>query len=36
MRRVERDEMWSLFDPKIVPHFPDVYGEEFEKAYTEA
>jgi ribonucleoside-diphosphate reductase alpha chain len=36
MRRVEKDEMWSLFDPKIVPHFPDVYGEEFEKAYTEA
>ena len=36
MQRVERDEMWSLFDPKIVPHFPDVYGEEFEKAYTEA
>src|SRR6185369_7717794 len=24
------------FDPKIVPHFPDLYGEEFEKAYTEA
>ena len=36
MRRVEKDEMWSLFDPKIVPHFPDVYGEEFERAYTEA
>jgi ribonucleoside-diphosphate reductase alpha chain len=36
MRRVEADEMWSLFDPKIVPHFPDIYGEEFEKAYLEA
>lgn len=36
MRRVEADEMWSLFDPKIVPHFPDVYGEEFESSYTEA
>src|SRR6185369_12637904 len=24
------------FDPKIVPHFPDLYGEEFEKAYTQA
>ncbi|MGD9564001.1 MAG: ribonucleoside-diphosphate reductase subunit alpha [Pyrinomonadaceae bacterium] len=36
MRRVEADEMWSLFDPKIVPHFPDLYGEEFEKAYAEA
>ncbi|MGH9818575.1 MAG: ribonucleoside-diphosphate reductase subunit alpha, partial [Pyrinomonadaceae bacterium] len=28
--------MWSLFDPKAVPHFPDLYGEEFEKAYVEA
>jgi ribonucleoside-diphosphate reductase alpha chain len=36
MKRVQADEMWSLFDPKIVPHFPDTYGEEFEKAYTEA
>ncbi len=36
MRRVEADGMWSLFDPKIVPHFPDIYGDEFEKAYTEA
>ncbi|MGH9945887.1 MAG: ribonucleoside-diphosphate reductase subunit alpha [Pyrinomonadaceae bacterium] len=36
MRRVQADEMWSLFDPKIVPHFPDVYGEEFENAYIEA
>lgn len=36
MKRVQADEMWSLFDPKIVPHFPDVYGEEFEQAYAEA
>ncbi|MGD9588205.1 MAG: ribonucleoside-diphosphate reductase subunit alpha [Pyrinomonadaceae bacterium] len=36
MRRVEADELWSLFDPKIVPHFPDLYGEEFEAAYTQA
>jgi ribonucleoside-diphosphate reductase alpha chain len=36
MRRVEKDEMWSLFDPKVVSHFPDVYGEEFEVSYTEA
>ena len=36
MRRVQEDGMWSLFDPKIVPHFPDLYGEEFEKAYVEA
>ncbi len=36
MRRVEGDQMWSLFDPKDVPHFVDLYGEAFEKAYTEA
>lgn len=36
MRRVEADEMWSLFDPKIVPHLPDLYGEEFDLAYLEA
>jgi ribonucleoside-diphosphate reductase alpha chain len=36
MNRVQADEMWSLFDPKVVPHFPDLYGEEFEKAYVEA
>ncbi len=36
MRRVETDEMWSLFDPKIVPHLPDLYGQEFERAYVEA
>ncbi len=36
MRRVEADGPWSLFDPKIVPEFPDLYGEEFEQAYIEA
>lgn len=36
MRRVEADEMWSLFDPKIVPNFSDLYGEEFEAAYVKA
>jgi ribonucleoside-diphosphate reductase alpha chain len=36
MRRVQADEIWSLFDPKIVPHFPDLYGEDFERAYLEA
>jgi ribonucleoside-diphosphate reductase alpha chain len=36
MRRVEADETWSLFDPKVVPHFVDLFGEEFEKAYIEA
>lgn len=36
MKRVEADEMWSLFDPKAVPHFTDIFGQEFEKAYLEA
>ncbi|MBM3940978.1 MAG: ribonucleoside-diphosphate reductase subunit alpha [SAR202 cluster bacterium] len=36
MRRVEEGAMWSLFDPKVMPHLVDTYGEEFEKAYLEA
>lgn len=36
MRRVESDGEWSLFDPKIVPHFVDSWGETFERAYREA
>ncbi|MGZ3745213.1 MAG: ribonucleoside-diphosphate reductase subunit alpha, partial [Pseudobdellovibrionaceae bacterium] len=36
MKRVEADAMWSLFDPRVVPYFTDIYGPEFEKAYTEA
>ncbi len=36
MKRLEADGIWSLFDPKVVPHFPDLYGAEFEKAYEEA
>ena len=36
MKRVEADEMWSLFDPKTVPHFVDSYGEAFESAYLKA
>lgn len=36
MRRVEGDEMWSLFDPKEVPEFVDLYGEAFEKTYLAA
>src|SRR4029078_5983250 len=36
MKRVQDDGMWSLFDPKAVPHFPDLYGEEFETAYIAA
>ena len=36
MKRVESDDTWSLFDPKDVPEFPDLYGEAFEKAYLTA
>ena len=36
MRRVERDEMWSLFDPNVVKGLCDTYGEEFDKIYEEA
>jgi ribonucleoside-diphosphate reductase alpha chain len=36
MKRVQEDGVWSLFDPKVVPHFPDLYGEEFEAAYLKA
>ena len=36
MKRVEADQLWSLFDPKTVPHFPDLAGEAFEAAYAEA
>ncbi len=36
MRRVESNETWSLFDPADVPHFTDLYGEDFEKAYVKA
>jgi ribonucleoside-diphosphate reductase alpha chain len=36
MKRVEEDGVWSLFDPKVVPHFVDLFGADFEKAYIEA
>ncbi len=36
MKRVEADALWSLFDPRVVPEFCDIYGEEFEKAYIQA
>ncbi len=36
MARVEADGMWSLFDPKDVPTLPDLFGEDFRKAYEEA
>ncbi|MEA2701056.1 MAG: ribonucleoside-diphosphate reductase alpha chain [Myxococcales bacterium] len=36
MRRVEADADWSLFDPKLVPTLPDLYGDDFERAYADA
>lgn len=36
MKRVEADGVWSLFDPKAVPQLTDLFGEEFERAYTDA
>jgi len=36
MRRVRDDATWSLFDPKVVPHLPDLYGAEFDAAYEKA
>ncbi|MFD6567897.1 ribonucleoside-diphosphate reductase subunit alpha [Micromonospora profundi] len=36
MRRVEADEMWSLFDPNEVPELPDLWGERFDAAYRRA
>ncbi|WP_410812704.1 ribonucleoside-diphosphate reductase subunit alpha [Micromonospora sp. 067-2] len=36
MRRVEADEMWSLFDPHEVPELPDLWGERFDAAYRAA
>jgi ribonucleoside-diphosphate reductase, alpha subunit len=36
MRRVESDGEWSLFDPKVVPHLVDSWGETFDRAYREA
>ncbi|MBL90464.1 MAG: ribonucleoside-diphosphate reductase subunit alpha [Myxococcales bacterium] len=36
MKRVESDSMWSLFDPKDVPDFCDLWGEKFEAAYLKA
>jgi ribonucleoside-diphosphate reductase alpha chain len=33
MRRVAEGGDWSLFDPKDVPELPDLWGEEFDRAY---
>lgn len=36
MHRVEADATWSLFDPDEVPELPDLWGEEFDRAYRAA
>ncbi|NPA11241.1 MAG: ribonucleoside-diphosphate reductase subunit alpha [Epsilonproteobacteria bacterium] len=35
MKRVQNDELWTLFDPYDVPDLTEIYGEEFEKKYIE-
>jgi ribonucleoside-diphosphate reductase alpha chain len=36
MRRVEADGEWSLFDPDETPELPDLWGEDFDRAYRAA
>ncbi len=36
MRRVEADQNWSLFDPRVVPELTDLYGDAFDRAYAQA
>ncbi len=36
MKRVEADQDWSLFDPRVVPELTDLYGDAFERAYAQA
>ena len=36
MKRVESDDIWSLFDPKDVPSLSETYGDTFENNYLEA
>ena len=35
MKRVQEDSHWTLMCPDICPGLSDVYGEEFEKLYTD-
>ncbi len=35
MKRVEANEIWTLFDPLDTPDLPTLYGEAFEKRYME-
>jgi len=34
MKRVQKDQDWYLFDPAEVEDLPELYGEEFSKAYA--
>ncbi|MES1904206.1 MAG: ribonucleotide-diphosphate reductase subunit rnr1, partial [Paramarteilia canceri] len=34
MERVEKNEDWSLFCPKICPGLQEAYGDEFKELYT--
>ncbi|HVK20557.1 MAG TPA: ribonucleoside-diphosphate reductase subunit alpha [Actinokineospora sp.] len=36
MRRVEADADWSLFDPDELPELPDLWGDDFDRAYRAA
>ena len=36
MQRVNDNGTWSLFDPKVVPEFVDLYGDAFTTAYEKA
>ena len=36
MQRVKDGGGWSLFDPKDVPHFVDIFGDEFATEYARA
>jgi ribonucleoside-diphosphate reductase subunit M1 len=35
MKRVETDQVWSLFDPHNAPNLHEVYGDEFEALYQQ-
>lgn len=36
MKRVEKNEIWSLFCPNDVPELHETFGDEFEKVYLQA
>lgn len=36
MQRVQDNQTWSLFDPKVVPELVDTFGDEFKQKYEAA